>query len=60
MKFRRIIKIVRNVLDVIHSRQSSVHDQDLHEYEKVKKEFKALNPKRIKTPREENRDISAI
>lgn len=60
MKFQRIIRIVRNVWDIVHSKQGSAQDRDLNEYEKVKKEFKSVNTKRSKPLRDENRDVSAI
>lgn len=60
MKIQILKKIVQNVKEMLQPNSQSVHDQDLNEYEKVKREVKTLNAKKVRTPQGENRDVSAI
>lgn len=61
MKLQQVRRIVRQVWDIFHSTLGSAEVRDLDEYEKVKKEFKPLNPsKSKKSEKVQNRDISAI
>jgi len=60
MKIQRVKKIVRQVWDIFHFGPNSVENRDLGEYEKVKKEFRPIEPKNKKLGKAENRDISAI